>query len=174
MNLLTDRLELVPFAPQHLLALIEGTEQFAAEFGRPVAEGLRDFFISGEVSAAWIEQLQEATSPDPWTLGFAVCERQSGLVIGSGGFKGPPDEQGKVELGYGIAPAYQGRGYATEATWALIAFAEQDRRVKLITAHTLREPNASGRVLTKCGFTFVGEVDDPDDGPVWRWERRVM
>lgn len=173
MNLLTDRLELVPFAPQHLLALIAGTEQFAAEFGQPVADGLRDFFISGEVSAAWIEQLQEATSPDPWTLGFAVCERASGLVIGSGGFKGTPDDLGEVELGYGIAPAYQSRGYATEVAKALIAFAEQDCRVQLITAHTLREPNASGRVLTKCGFVLTGEVDDPDDGPIWRWERIV-
>lgn len=173
MNLLTERLELVPFAPQHLLSLIAGTEQFTVAFGRPVAEGLREFFIGGEVSTAWIEQLQELTAPDPWSLGFAICERASGLVIGSCGFKGPPDEYGEVELGYGIAPAFEGRGYATEATLALIEFATQDPRVRMITAHTLRETNASGRVLTKCGFAFAGDVDDPDDGPIWRWERPV-
>ncbi len=38
-------------------------------------------------------------------------------------------------------------------------------------AHTCPEPNASTRVLTKCGFRRVGEVMDPDDGLVWRWEK---
>ena len=31
--------------------------------------------------------------------------------------------------------------------------------------------NASTRVLTKCGFRHIGQVIDPEDGPVWRWER---
>ena len=33
------------------------------------------------------------------------------------------------------------------------------------------EANASTRVLTKCGFRHVGEVMDPEDGLVWRWEK---
>jgi len=44
--------------------------------------------------------------------------------------------------------------------------------VRLIRAHTLPEPNASTRVLQKCGFEQVGEVTDAEDGLVWRWERR--
>jgi len=31
--------------------------------------------------------------------------------------------------------------------------------------------NASTRVLVKCGFRHVGGVVDPEDAPVWRWER---
>ncbi len=38
-------------------------------------------------------------------------------------------------------------------------------------AHTLPAPNASTRVLAKCGFERTGEVEDPEDGLVWRWER---
>jgi ribosomal-protein-alanine N-acetyltransferase len=41
----------------------------------------------------------------------------------------------------------------------------------VVRAHTLPNPNASTRVLTKCGFHRVGEVIDPEDGLVWRWER---
>jgi RimJ/RimL family protein N-acetyltransferase len=44
--------------------------------------------------------------------------------------------------------------------------------VQVVRAHTFAESNASARVLTKCGFHHAGEVIDPDDGPVWRWERR--
>ncbi len=32
------------------------------------------------------------------------------------------------------------------------------------------QENASTRVLTKCKFKWVGEVMDPEDGLVWRWE----
>ena len=104
-------------------------------------------------------------------FGFAVLERASGQVIGMAAFKGPPDDQGMVEIAYGIVAEYQGRGYATEAAEALVAFAFASERVSVVRAHTLAQPNASTRVLTKCGFAFLGEVVDPEDGPVWRWER---
>ena len=73
----------------------------------------------------------------------------------------------------GVVPTYQGRGLATEAAKALMAFAFNTGRVQLIRAHTLPTPNASTRVLSKCGFRFLGEVIDPADGSVWRWEQPV-
>ena len=47
-------------------------------------------------------------------------------------------------------------------------------RVKCIRAHTRPEANASTRVLAKCGFVLIGPVVDPEDGPVWRWERNAQ
>ena len=46
-----------------------------------------------------------------------------------------------------------------------------DSAVRLVRAHTLPERNASTRVLEKNGFRLVGPVVDPEDGPVFRWER---
>ena len=116
----TTRLRLVPWSPEHLLAMIEGTERFEADAGAKLADGLREMFVSGEVSPAWITHLRNAPGPDPWTLGFAVVHREDDRVIGSGAFKGAPDADGVVEIAYGIAPGYQRRGYATEAARALI------------------------------------------------------
>jgi RimJ/RimL family protein N-acetyltransferase len=65
---------------------------------------------------------------------------------------------------------YQGRGYATEAARALVAHAFGIDGVRVVRAHTLAQINASTRVLTKCSFEHVGEVVDPEDGLVWRWE----
>ena len=52
---------------------------------------------------------------------------------------------------------------------------EQIRVIRFIRvirrAHTLPTPNASTRVLAKCCFQYIGEVIDPEDGLVWRWER---
>ena len=167
----TARLRLLPFTPDHLLALLEGVPSFEARIGLRAAEGLRDFFVSDEVSPAWLGRLRSARNADPWEHGFAVVDRESQSVIGSAGFKGPPDEAGVVEIAYGIVPGFQARGFATEAAAALVAFASGSARVRLVRAHTLPGPNASTRVLAKCGFARVGDVVDPEDGPVWRWER---
>lgn len=167
----TPRLRLRAFSPEDLLALIEGVPQCEARMVLRLADGLRDFFVSGEVSPAWLERLRAAKVADPWTHGFAVIEAASETVVGSAGFKGAPDGEGIVEIAYAIVPARESRGYATEAAAALVAFAFSDPRVRLVRAHTLPLANASTRVLTKCRFTHTGEIVDPEDGPVWRWER---
>jgi [ribosomal protein S5]-alanine N-acetyltransferase len=164
-------LRLLPYSSEHLLALIEGYEPFEKCFGLPAADGLRDFIVSAEVSPAWLTGLRASAAADPWVHGFAVVHRQSNSVIGSAGFKGPPGEEGIVEIGYGIVPAYQGRGHATAAAAGLVAFAFGSGRVRLVRAHTAPTPNASTRVLAKCGFNRIGEVEDPEDGLVWRWEQ---
>ena len=82
--------------------------------------------------------LQSATGADPWKYGFAVVESERGLVIGNAGFTGPPDLEGRVEIAYGIVREHQGRGYATEAAGALVAYARADNRTRTICAHTFR------------------------------------
>ena len=123
-----------------------------------------------EVSPAWLALLDGSSPADPWIHGFVLVHRTDGSVIGRCGFKGPPGADGVVEIAYGVAPEYQGKGYATEAAAALVSYAFGSGQVRVVRAHTLPEPNASTRVLTKCGFRRVGEVIDPDDGLVWRWE----
>jgi RimJ/RimL family protein N-acetyltransferase len=171
MAIQTARLELDPCTPAHYLALLESVDAFEKAAGRRAADGLRDFYVSGEVSPAWLEKLRTAVAADVWVHGFGIVHRESGWIIGCAGFKGPPDESGLVEIGYGIAPGFQGQGYATEAALALVEFAFADSRVRLVRAHTRPGPNASTRVLAKCGFKSVGEVTDPEDGLVWRFER---
>ena len=124
-----------------------------------------------QLSADWLARLHACSVADPWIHGFSMIFRESGGPVGSCGFKGPPDSDGVVEIAYGIDPDHQGKGYATEAAEAMVNYAFGDDCVRTVRAHTLPEPNASGRVLTKCGFRYIGEVVDPDDGLVWRWER---
>lgn len=171
MRLETSRLVLLPSAPEQLLALIEQPQRFEELTGFPAADGLRDFFVSGDVSPKWLAALRSAAGPDPWRHGFFVIDREQRSVIGSAGFKGPPDSSGSVEIAYGIVPSSEGRGYATEAAMALVDFALGTDDVRLVRAHTLPAVNASTRVLQKCGFRHTDSVVDPEDGPVWRWER---
>lgn len=168
----TGHLLLRPYTSEELLALIERPETFESLTDFPASPALRGFLVSDDVSPAWTASLRTIHGSDPWRLGFGVIDKESRTVIGAASFKGPPDTNGMVEIAYGIVPSFEGRGYATEAARALIEYAQADDRVRQIIAHTMPEPNASTRVLKKCGFTFAGEVMDPEDGRVWRWEHQ--
>lgn len=166
----TDDLKLVPGSPELLEALWLGSEAFEAALGSRLADGLLEFF-------AWMTPEQRAAyeakvAADPWWRAYWIVHKAKNIVIGTCGFKGPPDAAGTVEIAYGIVPDYQCRGYATQAAGALTAHALACPDVQTAIAHTLPEPNASTRVLQKCGYRFAGQVIDPEDGPVWRWEKR--
>ena len=83
-----------------------------------------------------------------------VVERASGLVVGGIGFFGPP-LGGEAEIGYGIVPSRQGRGYAAEAVQAMLAMAWADPRVRTVVAGTGPGNAASQRVLEKAGFRRI-------------------
>lgn len=165
----TPRLILTQYTSRHLLALIETPETFEAQFGHRAAPGLREFFVSGDVSEEWLASLRGLTDTGPWSFGYGMVHRERGDVIGTAGFKAPPDAEGTVEIAYGVVPSCERHGYATEAARALTDFALSHGASHVI-AHTLPENNASTVVLTRCGFLCTGEVIDPEDGPVWRWE----
>ena len=160
---------LIEHTPEHLRALLEGPEVYQQHSGRAVADGVRDFLCGPEVSDAFLARLRDATVRDPWRDGFGVVTENK--LIGLCSFNGPPDEEGTVEISYGIALAYQGLGYATAAARLLIARAEISESVRGLRAYTLPQDNASTRILQKCGFRNCGEVFDEVDGRIWRWER---
>jgi RimJ/RimL family protein N-acetyltransferase len=124
-----------------------------------------------QVAPAWLARLEASEAVDPWIHGFAMVHRETEDVVGQCGYKGPPGSDGMVEIAYAVEPEHQGKGYATEAAAALTEFAFRNAEVRVVRAHTRPEQNASTRVLTKCGFNCLGDLMDPEDGLVWRWER---
>src|SRR5262249_4274627 len=89
-----------------------------------------------------------------------IVEKVSGLMVGTIGFTGPPDDSGTVSVGYGLVESARGRGYATEALSGLVEFAFTQPSVRAITADALPDNVASHRVLEKVGFvrTHVTET----------------
>ena len=167
----TDLLDLMPMHAAHWLALQDSEAAFGDAFGVPAAEGLRAQITSEDVAPEWLAMLREAApGEDVWSFGLAVVERAGQQVVGTVGFTGPPDDDGVVELAYGIVPSARGKGFATEAAAAGVVHAFDDPAVQLVCAHTLPESSASTTVLERNGFRKVDEVVHDEDGPVWRWE----
>ncbi len=167
MHIETQNLKLIPCNTEILKAAVQGNDTLAQKLGVSVQEIWTEFGVGALQYSLY--KLVESEDENGWWTYFPVHKRDNEL-IGSGGYKGKPTEDGTVELGYEITPAYRNRGLATEMTKGLIENAFNDVRVKTIIAHTLGQENPSTSVLEKCGFEKVQEINDPDDGLIWKWE----
>ena len=119
------------------------------------------------LAADTVAVLTEKRRPAPWGCHLAHA---GGEIVGICAFKGAPDREGTVEIAYLTLPPFEWRGHATAMIAALLDIAEQAGAACLI-AHTLPEVNASARALARNGFVMLEEVEDPEDGTVWYWER---
>jgi RimJ/RimL family protein N-acetyltransferase len=160
----------VPCDIDHLTAAIDDPRALGARLEAGIADELieSEWHDAFRFARAELERRPEIYGW--WTALLLLDEPR--LICGMGGFKGPPEADGTVEIGYSIAPALRGRGLATLAARELVRIAFADPRVKRVQAHTLAEPNASTRVLEKIGLVKVAELTDPDEAdgpPVWRW-----
>ena len=90
---------------------------------------------------------------------YQVIRRADGQAIGGVGFKGPPGDDGAVEVGYGLASSARGHGYATEALAALLAAAAR-LGATTVRADTARDNEASRRTLERAGFRRVAADAD--------------
>jgi RimJ/RimL family protein N-acetyltransferase len=104
-----------------------------------------------------------------WPAYLFLCPSEAALV-GNGGFTGPPNGHGEVEIGYEIAPSFQDRGFATAAVSEMLKYAFSHHDVQAVVAHTLAQTNASNAVLKKVGMTLVADIPNPELGSVWRWQ----
>ena len=119
--------------------------------------------LKAQLSADWLARLQASTSPDAWVHGFSMHTtlRRHNLRTMTGFTRRNPDTfDGVVATrAYVVALSDQASmGYATEAARALVSYAFSIDHVSLVRAHTLPASNASKRVLTKCGFQYVGDI----------------
>ncbi len=88
-----------------------------------------------------------------WLLWYYIyIQNGKRVVIGNGGFNGPPDNQGTVECGYSILVPAQQKGFATEALGGLVNWAFAHEAAIKVVARTKQKHTASIKVLRNNGF----------------------
>jgi len=152
-------LELIAATVEHINAELNDLNIFASmlnaevgiewppgEYDKNAQEYFRDLLMQGgEDLAGWLG----------WYAIKPAEEKQSAVLIGAGGYFGPPSEMGELEIGYSVVPSYQKKGYATEIVKALVDIASKNSRVKRMLARTNDSNKASCIVLEKNGFKLV-------------------
>ena len=151
MQIETERLRLYPLSQAQMEAAI------SAE-------------ADAELRAAFTQMLEGCLRhPEQWNW-YAMwrIELKDGTPVGDLCFKGL-DADGVAEIGYGLLTDFHGRGYATEAVLAVLAWAFRQPELSAVEAEAAAYNAASLRVLEKCGFTANGKTGE--EGPRYRRER---
>jgi RimJ/RimL family protein N-acetyltransferase len=164
----TERLRLIPCELRHFEAILGDQQELAAMLEVKLDEDWLGSEAAREAMPRAYEYLKAHPSAHGWWM-YLLVHRADRTLMGLGGYKGPPDERGMVEIGYGLSSRYRLRGLATEAARSLVERAFSHPQVKRVDAHTLPERNASVRVLEKLGMKQEGTAHDPDEGEVWHW-----
>lgn len=159
LTITTDRLELIAGTREMARAEVDDR---ALVFRLLQAEHPADWPppLNDEQSARYFaDRLDESPDQVGWLLWYVTLRQRRHrrrVIIGNIGFKGRPDADGAVEVGYSMRPAFQGRGYATEAAHGLVAWAFTHPEVRRVVADTFPHLTPSIRVLEKNGFHRVG------------------
>jgi RimJ/RimL family protein N-acetyltransferase len=122
-----------------------------------------------------IEQMRARAPGDPGWVQLSVLERDTGRLVGDVGLSPAGDQEPDVvKLGYTVDPAFQGRGYATEAIRALIDYAFDVLDADVVRAYASAENAPSIRVAEKSGMELIERFQGRDGDEVWfgvRYER---
>ena len=130
-------------------------------------KALRDKETDHEMKKAYSEMLDimlKLNGCEEWGSDWKISSK-TGAIVGGIGFKGAPDAEGMVEIGYGIDEAYRQNGYATEALSGMVKWALQQDGVEYISAQTEPDNKISQNVLLKNGFYRDG---NGEEGPLFK------
>ncbi len=145
------------------VALGDAREIYRGWAGRAKATRMMNFprHLNQTASQAWVERClrnwQEATAFAYMILLRDTGERMGSIEIALQG--------SAAEIGYILAEQFWGRGYATEATRALVDWAEAQRDIGRISATCHPDNIASSRVIEKAGLHLEGRLEDATSWP---------
>ena len=154
----TERLTIIPLTLQQMrwqrdsFARLEQALGLAAS-GQRLEDELRPI-----VSRA-IGQMRRRPHYTRWHCQWVAVLKEERRIIGSLAFKGAPDRDNAVEIGYGFDPFYHNRGLATETVAEMVRWALGEDGVEAVIAETANTNVASMRVLQKVGFVITSATD---------------
>ncbi len=91
---------------------------------------------------------------------WTIILKSENRMVGDLCFRGTPDENGSIEIGYGTYEDFRGNGFMTEAVGGMIVWAKTQPAVKSVIAETDKTNVGSMVILQKNGFVKSDESDD--------------
>jgi RimJ/RimL family protein N-acetyltransferase len=173
----TARLELLPITVGMVEAVLEGRKDDAEKLaGARMPDRWPNRELIERAFARPLDAVRIAPGRYLWgaRVMIAGAASEARRVIGSVVFQGEPDGDGAAEVAYGVEDGSQGRGYATEAVAASIAWALQQDGVSVVRAVTFPWHRASVRVLQKVGMNPVATREHDTMGEMVVFEVRVL
>lgn len=161
----TENLILRKFLPSDAKAVSEYSQQPS------VAHWLSDMILETEEKAlGWMNWINSKISKDTPFFVLAMEQKAEKLCIGLVGIAPKDELNGEIELLFGVSDLYQKRGYATEASQALITYMFQITNLDSLSAIVKPDNIPSKKVLQKLGFVYHENRILPYDGEMCTFE----
>ena len=168
-SIVTPRLRLLPLTPSLLRAVAGGDlAEVERQLGARVGKGWEE----GVPAKLRLEQLAADPSEQPWLVRAMVASTPR-RVVGCVGFHAPPDDDGRVEIGYDIVVADRRKGFAREGIRGLLEWAWATGRARTCVASVSPHNAPSLALIRSFEFRHVGEQIDEIDGLELVFERRL-
>ena len=122
-----------------------------------------------------IEEMATRTPGEPGGWVQFSLEDREGRLVGDVGISPADGEPAVLKVGYTVSPAFQGRGFATEAIAALVDYAFDTLGADVVRAYASADNTPSIRVAEKVGMRLVERYEHRDTDGTWqvvRYERR--
>jgi ribosomal-protein-alanine N-acetyltransferase len=152
-KLQTERLTLIPFTTQICKNLIHNDFSDLKNMGLKKGKSWPDDDVL-ETLPKIINNLSLVEAPTGFES-WMIIKNETLEIIGDLGFKGFNYEKENIDIGYGIIKEERGKGYAEEATKAIIKWAFSKDIVKEITARCLIDNMGSIKLLKKLNFDEI-------------------
>lgn len=117
---------------------------------------------------AYEKHLKRCEHSDDTAKEYSVILKESNDYIGYCGFQ-YCEILGGMEILYGYAKKYWGKGYAIEAAKAVLKFGLTKLNLDEILASVNYENVASDKILNEIGMTYVGDIEWPKEGMVKKY-----
>lgn len=162
---MTERLILIPMTYSMMSSLLKGSTSDIEKLGL-LTNGKWPREDTMDILPTVLKGLREDDEPSGFDV-WMIVRKEDMTIVGDAGFKGPPDEDGIVEVGYGFVEEERRKGYGFEAVNALVSWALSRDNVKAVKADCLLDNTGSIRILEKCGMHETGR-----DHEMIYWEIR--
>jgi len=165
-QIVTDRLIIIPMNYSIVCSVLNGDHIETDKLGI-------------QVSAKWplpdtidiLNSIKDTMPKNNDITGFDVwmaVKKTDMVFVGDAGFKGEPDVDGRIEIGYGIIEEEQRKGYGYEIASSLMSWASKQSNVKTIAADCLLDNIGSIKILEKCGMNEIRR-----DHELIYWEKMI-
>ena len=156
----TKRLILKPLSYNELIKHIKFPDELAKDLELTPSKSLIEKEVQGAILNDLLPSLSDLTKDSLFYTMWIIIEKNIKTIIGGICFHGEPDENGEVEIGYGIDGDYQNKGYMTETIFGLTQWAKDNKRIQTIKAETDKTNIASILVLEKNNFKLTEQKDN--------------
>lgn len=158
MKIDTERLELIPLTATQLdlstkdISLLEKKLNFTYK-----AEPMEGFFL--EIVKEQVKKTFSDEKNYMYHTFWLIIRKNDRTVVGSCDFKDVPNDQGQIEIGYGLGKEFEHNGYMTECVQAMCDWGLKQDKVKEIIAETEKDNISSQNILKRCNFKKYKEEE---------------